>query len=287
MATNGTRPTKAERLDAARDKARAAREAEERRQQRSLWTKIGIIALVVLLVVAGGFWYYFGVVKPNNTAADQGPIPTNGNAYGGVTLNSPTSVVPTTGGGTVDVTPLKDVKGTPGATPSPEGVNKTAKPAQIIVFADALCPHCAEFENTYGPQLEKWLGDKQVTVEYRMVSVISSSTNYPARAANALYCVADSKPEAFQSTVKALFADQKERNNAALAQLASDNGAPGLEGCIDNGTFRPYAAYSQGLFNKASIGGTPSVFINGEYWDMQANGDFKAWAEPLITAANK
>lgn len=294
MASNAPRATKSERLEAARIEARAKREAaEKKRRQRSLWTKIGIIVGIVALVAGGGLWYYFGAVKPNNTFADSGPIPAVGNQYGGVVLDSPTTMV-STGGGEVTKEQVDAAKvltdpnyKREAGEAAPAGVDKSAKPAQIIVYVDPLCPHCAEFENAYAGQFESWLSEKKATVEYRMVSVIPSATNYPARAGNALYCVADKNPAAFLPMMKALFADQKERSNAELAQLASQAGAADLDSCISNGTFRPYGVVGQGQMIKDKIGGTPSIFVNGTYYNGETDGDFVEWANAKIDAANK
>lgn len=294
MASNAPRATKSERLEAARVEARAKREAaDKKRRQRSLWTKIGVIVGIVVLVAGGGLWYYFGAVKPNNTFADSGPIPAVGNQYGGVVLDSPTTMV-STGGGQVTKEQVDAARYVTGpdykreaGEAAPGGVNKNAKPAQIIVYVDPLCPHCAQFENQYAGQFESWLKDKSATVEYRMVSVIPSASNYPARAGNALYCVADKNPAAFLPMMKALFADQKERSNAELAQVAKEAGADGLSGCISNGTFRPYVATVQAGMIKEKIGGTPSIFINGAYYNSETDGDFVEWANTKIAAANK
>lgn len=285
MANSGPKPSKNERMEAARAQARAKREAAEAaRRKKSLWTKIGVIVGVVVLVAGGFAWWFFGSYKPNNTFADQGPIPSYGTQYGGVVLDSPTTMVKGDGG-TVDVTSVKDAQADPNGTKAPQGAEKDAKPAQIIIYADVLCPHCAEFEDTYSGQIETWLKDKKATVEYRMVNVIPSATNYPARGANALYCVSDAAPQAFLPMITEMYSDQKERTNAELAKLAKDKGAPDVSSCIKNGTYRPFQAFGEGMMAKANVTGTPSVFVNGEYWD--GTEDFTQWAQPKIDAADK
>ncbi|WP_260983887.1 DsbA family protein, partial [Rothia kristinae] len=67
------------------------------------------------------------------------------------------------------------------------------EPTRIVLYEDFNCVHCADFESTNGDQIEQWLEQGEVTVEYRMVDYLSApnNQNYSARAANAAYCVAD------------------------------------------------------------------------------------------------
>jgi|GEM_PF-117226 len=298
MASN-SRPTKAERLEEARARARAKREeAEKARKRRSLWIRLGVIvgAVVVVLAVVGLVY----VNRPHETVADTGAVPAHGNQYGGVTLTSPTTLADSPKGtpSTVDKTKFEDAKVDPNKATKVSGADADAKPAQVVIYVDVLCPYCKAFEDQYGAQVQSWLKDGKVQVQYRIVSFLDSqsTTNYSSRGANALACVANAEPKAYLPFVTSLFKAQDEGvqeggpglTNAQLGDRAVDSGAPdSVKKCIDAGTYRTWAAVTNGQALADSVQGTPTVAINGTVWDPDKDADFTAWADKLITAADK
>ncbi|MDR2255208.1 MAG: thioredoxin domain-containing protein [Arthrobacter sp.] len=304
MASNAPRPTKSERLEAARIEARAKREAaEKKRRQRSLWTKIGIIVGIVALVAGGGLWYYFGSVKPNNTVAQVGPIPANANQYGGVVVTGENKLAPTPEGSPteVDIASVDGAASVSGAKTEPQGADANANPAQIIVYVDPLCPYCKQFEDSYGADLDAYVKEGKATVEYRMVTFLDriSPSNYSSRASNALACVAAEDPAGYVPFLKSLYAAQDEGlvdenskpgglSNAELAERAQQAGVSvSIKSCVDNGTYRPWVKVATGLALKANVQGTPAVIVNGATWDGTTDADFKVWADAKIAAADK
>ncbi len=213
--------------------------------------------------------------------AGTAPIPATGNRAGGVVLDTPSSMVKT-GGGQLTNDELQSAEGAttvaPGG-PRPRGVDSSGSPEQLIIYADLLCSHCADFQNTNADALSSWLASKKVTVEYRLVSILPSGSAYPARAANALYCVADKDPAGFLPAMKALYTDQRERGDEELASAITQAGGPDVGECIAKGTFRPYLAVSKGNMLLDGVPGTPAIFMNGEEFDSASFDEFKAWVE--------
>ncbi|MBF4993477.1 thioredoxin domain-containing protein [Arthrobacter gandavensis] len=274
MTDRNPKVTKAERQAAAREKARALREAQLKKERRNkLLTRWGIVAgiVAVLVVVA--------VIVVNSVRGgipDAGPAPATGNVNGGFTLTSTTSLEPADTG-EVDVNNLPEATTTNEAGDTvPAGVEAAApgEPVQIVEYVDINCVHCADFSSTYSDQVKTWLDAGEVTLEYRTVAFLDSGspTNYSSRGANAAACVADTNPESYWDFMKAIFAQHAsgEINNAALADMAESVGASDAADCIQNDGFRTYVKYSDALARAAEVGGTPTVYVNGAEADLNS-----------------
>jgi protein-disulfide isomerase len=139
----------------------------------------------------------------------------------------------------------------------------------LSLYEDFLCPHCALFEQQFGPTVRKLISTGAVAADYYMVSILDRQGNgYSSRAANAAYCVADESTDAFQRFHDALFLQQPAEgaavypDNARLIEVARQAGAGGgVPDCINKGR---YAEMSQGLAAATGIQATPTVKINGE-----------------------
>ncbi|WOO97525.1 DsbA family protein [Micrococcus terreus] len=283
---SSSKQTKAERQESAREKARQMQEQqrrqEKRRSQMIRWgVVIGVVAAIALVV---------GIITMNSSRAipDAGPAPTAGNVHGGVTAVSSTELAPgDVPGGQVDAAAVGEPSGTaetvttvPGAEQKPAG-----EPAQIIVYADANCVHCAGFEETHGAKLQEWLDAGEVTVEYRLVGYLDSSatSNYSSRAANAALCVAEDSPEQYVPFLNQMFAAYTGQgiSDDELTNMASGLGAD-INSCVDDNTYRPFVKYTTAKAQEAQIPGTPSVWVQGQRWDGNADPDFQVWAQGLI-----
>ncbi|MDQ0092157.1 DsbA family protein [Paeniglutamicibacter psychrophenolicus] len=285
MASNSQRPSKAERTASAREQAQkmhAAQEAADKR--KSLFIKLGVLVAVlavVALVVA------LVLQKNSGTVADTGAVPKGGNAAGGITLTSDKTLADTSGL-TVDINKVGTAPAE-GATPTPREYKAAPKgdPINLLLYVDVNCVHCADFETEYADQISTWLAAGDVTVEYRTVAFLdgASPTNYSSRGANALACVADAAPASYLPFSKAVFAHypEGEMKNKQLIQLAKDNGAD-VASCINDGTFRPFAKFTDAAARVDAIGGTPSVFVQDKPWDPNAEPDFAAVVDAAIKA---
>lgn len=140
----------------------------------------------------------------------------------------------------------------------------------LSVYEDFLCPHCAQFEQQFGPTVSKLIDDGAVAADYYMVAILDrpQNQNYSSRAGGAAYCVADESIDAFRSYHAALYAQQPEENaaafpeNARLVEIARQAGAAGgVPDCINNGR---YTEVVQGLAAATGIQATPTIRINGQ-----------------------
>ncbi|MEO7125049.1 MAG: thioredoxin domain-containing protein [Nakamurella sp.] len=110
---------------------------------------------------------------------------------------------------------------------------------KLDVYEDALCPICADLEHQFGGQMAKAVDDGQLTLTYKMVDFLNSSSHsgtYSARALAALMTVAKvdgAKPGVWMAFHTALYnADNQPKeggttdlSNAQLADLAGKLGA--------------------------------------------------------------
>ncbi|ROS25838.1 thioredoxin domain-containing protein [Cellulomonas sp. PhB150] len=219
MPTNDPKPSKNQRRDEAREKARLLRIEQERKAKR---TRIAVIAFGAVIVVALAGVVGF-IVKTNNDKAEQ---------YGNVAY----------GGGGSDVVPpaLADVTAPSTATGafipvSKAGVGEAGDgDTTVSVYFDTQCPICQQFDAINGADLDALAKEDGITVKYFPVSFldsVSSGTYYSSRAANAVSIVADKDPEHFTPFLTALYADQPAENSDGLpdekiAEIATSAGVP-------------------------------------------------------------
>ncbi|MGP5164261.1 DsbA family protein [Arthrobacter rhombi] len=289
MASNTPRPPKAERNATAREQARQLHARQQTAAKRnSLFLKLGVVVAVVAIIAI-----VVTLVLQNNKTSipDAGQAPSHGNKFGGYTL-TPDGLTDTPTM-SVDKEAVPDA-GTIDGKKVPGGVTegKKGEPVQVVIYADMSCPVCKDFETQYGAELEKMADAGDITLEYRIATFLdrTSPTNYSSRAANAVACVADSKPEAFSDYLTALFEQQPEEGskglpNAKLAKIAEESGAGDISSCADGTEFRPWAGYVNAGFQKYEIGGTPSAYINGHEWKI-GEEDFKQVLDKAV-ADNK
>jgi protein-disulfide isomerase len=140
----------------------------------------------------------------------------------------------------------------------------------LSLYEDFLCPHCGQFEQQFGPTVNKLIDTGAVAADYYMVGILDrpQNQNYSSRAGGAAYCVADESTDAFRRFHAALFAQQPDEtatafpDNARLVEVARQAGAGGgVPDCIDKGR---YTEMVQGLAAATGIQATPTIKINGQ-----------------------
>lgn len=232
--SNPSRPTKAERKNDGREKARLMREAAERRQRRNRTFLVAGVVVAVLAVVLG-----IGVVI--KTAGGNDPTATAG---------APQGVTDT--GGVV--------------------TGKAEAPVTVAVYLDYQCPACKAFEAASGEYLQQQQDDGVVKLETHPISILdrfSSGTEYSTRSASAALCVAEQAPGAFTTFTKEMFANQPPENASGLtddkvATIATLAGAPeSVQSCIEDGTYRDFVTAQTEQASKDGLPGTPWVLVNG------------------------
>ncbi len=285
--TSGSHTSATDARARARQIQEQQRKKDGRRRTAVIWGSVLAAILVIGLIVA------FALNRGGDEPTAAGPIPAAANEQGGIELTSATTLAEGAGAREVDAStvevPEQGDAQQPETIPAAEAPAE-GEPSEIVLYADFNCVHCADFETSNAAQIEQWLEAGEVTVEYRMVDFLSApnNQNYSARAANAAYCVADQKPEAYNGFVTALFGTYHEHggkgiDNAALTQLAQDNGAD-IASCVEDGTFRSAVEHTTRQAQAAGVGGTPTVFMDGENWAYGGpDQSFQEWAQSKIS----
>lgn len=273
-----SRPSRNERREAAREKARQLRLEQKKRDRRNrVFLQSGIIvgvlaiaAVVVLIIVSA--------IRP--------PVPGPANmASDGVVVSTGLKVVPTESLA-ADASPIA-------TTPDPSG-----SVVSIRMYIDYLCPFCGQFEKTNGAQLGEWAKSGAATVEVHPIAILTShsaGTKYSLRAANAAACVANYSGDHFWNFHRLLFDNQPQEGGPGLtdAQLkgyvssAGAKNVSSIDKCIDDGTYKAWVsnATDRALAgpipnaNVSKLTGTPLVIVNGKQYtgSLTSSDDFKAF----------
>jgi protein-disulfide isomerase len=271
----GNRPSKNQRREAARDKARALREAQKKKDRRNKYLLQGGIALAVLAIIA--------VVVIVITSTVRAPAP------GPLNMASDGAVI-TKGLDTVRTPAVKS-----GADPIPSASDSSGDVFDIRVYVDFLCPVCGAFETANAPQIKKLVESGVATLEIHPISILdrqSMGTQYSTRAANAFACVANYSPDSAFDYSATLFENQPEEATEGLtnqqlidlAKKAKVAKQDSVAKCINDTKFKNWVAAStaralSGPIPNSDIdkvAGTPTVLVNGQSYKYttDANGAF-------------
>ncbi|KRE21221.1 thioredoxin domain-containing protein [Agromyces sp. Soil535] len=287
--SNQPRPSRNERREAAREKARILREEQKKRERRNKVLIQGGIIVAVVAVAA-----LIGVLIFQNVQPD-GPGPQN-MASDGIVLTAGED------GGIVAVeTPALAA----GATPTSTVPDESGEVANIVMYIDYLCPFCGQFEATNSDSLRTMVESGAATLEVHPIAILSNKsagTRYSDRAANAAACVADSSPDSFFDFNAILFENQPEEGtegltNDELKALADEAGVSSvstIEQCIDDEQFKSWLrdatnrALTEPVPNSEvpSITGTPTVLVNGQQYggSLEDPQEFQAFVLQATSA---
>ncbi|MEV4952758.1 MULTISPECIES: DsbA family protein [Paenarthrobacter] len=275
---NEPRLSKAEKTAQAREKARAIREEQLKKEKRNkLLVGWGIVVAVVVIIALVAF-VVIGNAQNNAPVADQGPTPANGNVHGGITLLANTEVVKSEPA-SVNVADVPAPLATKPATVTvPGGEAEAGKPVKVVAYIDFICPVCKQFETAYGESLTNLRNEGKISVEYRALGFLDrqSTTNYSSRAANAAACVVNSSPEKYAEFFNLLFERQPAEGGAGISdndlkKMATEIGAANIDSCIDSKQFRPWVKVATQEAAAIGVTGTPTVFIDGKQWDGRSD----------------
>ncbi|CAN5126643.1 hypothetical protein BH09ACT3_BH09ACT3_05440 [soil metagenome] len=280
----GRGPSKNERREAAREKARLLREERKKKDRRNKVLLQGGLIVAVVAVVA--------VVAFAITSSIQPPAPGPANMLSdGIKIGQEYKAV-ATAGLQPDETPV------PSESNAPEVID-------IQIYLDYFCPICGQFESANADQIATWVQSGAATVEYHPISILdrlSQSTKYSTRSANAAACVANYSPDSFFEYNALLFVNQPPENSTGLsderlADLAREAGAKKLSSittCIDDQAFKSWVISATTRATTGPIAGTdvekvegtPTVIINGKKYGGAIN-DPTAFAAAVATAAGQ
>ena len=158
----------------------------------------------------------------------------------------------------------------------------------LSLYEDFLCPHCALFEQQFGPTVSKLIDTGAVAADFYMVGILDSpqTQNYSSRAGGAAYCVADENKDAFRRFHAALYAQQPGEtattfpDNEQLITTARLAGAGGgVPDCINKGR---YTAMVQGLAAATGIQSTPTIKINGQAYEVSTPDALVAEVKKIV-----
>ncbi|MEJ3403808.1 thioredoxin domain-containing protein [Rathayibacter sp. YIM 133350] len=282
---NEPRPSKNQRREAAREKARQLREEQKKKERRNRVLLQSGIAVVVLAIVAIVVLVIVQSVKP------AGPGPKN-MASDGILIGEGLKAVQT---------PAIAA----GSTPTPSVPDETGNVANIRMYVDYLCPYCNQFESTNSAQMEQWLNDGAATVEIHPINLLegrSLGTKYSLRAANAAACVANYSPNDFWAFNTAMYANQPQENTAGpsdqeMIKVIKDAGVGSMskiESCVKGKDFNAWVnaatdrAVNEPLPNSdvKEFKGTPTVIVNGKSYSGSLT-DPKEFSSFVLQAAGE
>lgn len=185
---------------------------------------------------------------------------------------------------TVLVVTLNNEAENPGPGETPAASNIDPETGAILVgdgedrldtYIDFMCPVCGQFEQIYGPAIEGLVDDGAITLGIHPISILdrqSQGTEFSTRAANAMYCVAESDPDASLPFLQAMFQSQPAEGTAGLANeeilaIAEGVGVTGIDACVNDGEYERFvAAMTEKTPIQPGMEGiaTPTVAVNGE-----------------------
>ncbi|HET6699100.1 MAG TPA: thioredoxin domain-containing protein [Nocardioidaceae bacterium] len=236
MSSKKSKATQRSNAGRAAERAAAIRAEQERSERRRRAVIVGAVVLVVIAVVVG-----IGIAVQSG--------------------RDTTGQVATPPSGTVDQY----------AVPFGEA----DAPVTVGIYEDFMCPFCGQFEAASGDQLEKYVADGDVQVQYHVVSFLdraSNGTDYSTRAMNAFGVVLDvAGPQTAKKFHDLLYENQPEENSDGLSDeelidLAVQAGAPReqVAGPIESGKFEQWVANATEAASQAGVTGTPTVMVDGE-----------------------
>ncbi|GHD52425.1 hypothetical protein D9V29_06725 [Mycetocola manganoxydans] len=284
-------PTKNERREATREKAKELRESQKKRDKRNRVLLQGGIVVAVVAVIVGVAFIITSAIRP--------PAPGPANmASDGIVVGSALEVVET---------PALAAGASPVATKVDPNV------PNIRIYVDYLCPVCGEFERANAEQLATWAEKGTATVEYHPIALLtgrSAGSQYSLRAANAAACVANYSPNDFFDFNSSLFKNQPEVGTAghsdealmefAATAIQTDAGtAPAgpiqsnIDSCITDATFTPWvqSATDRATTEKVpyssldKVKGTPTVLVNDKQYTGSITDDEEFQAFVLSVAS--
>lgn len=268
ISTGDSTPSKGERRNLARDKARQLREEQKKKDRRNRFILQGSLIAVVLVLGAAVVLVITSTIKP------PAPGPLN-MLSDGIKIGAGLDAVLTPG--------LK-----PSAEPIPSASNEPSSVLDIRIYSDYLCPICGGFEEANNEQIKKMVSDGIATVEIHPVAILdrlSMGTKYSSRSANAAACVANYSPDNFFAFNSLLFMNQPEENTAGLKdaeliEFAKEAGVVSkfkkVSQCIEDKAFKGWVAGATDRFTTNPLPnvatqperpGTPTIYVNGQLYE--------------------
>ncbi|WP_431044911.1 thioredoxin domain-containing protein [Streptomyces sp. P1-3] len=244
---------------AARERLRAEREAQAKKDKMRRQLTVGASILVVL-AVAGGIGF---ALSNMNSGSKNVKV---SNADWKADAKAKTFVKPANTSGDKGTTVIIG--------------DKNAKNT-LQVFEDMRCPVCAQFEQASGEALQKGIKDGTYKAQFTMGAFLDDNKQISGsgskNALSALGAALDVSPDAFLEYKEALFSaenhpaedDDQYSDDEKLIDIAQDvkalKGNKAFEKAVKNGTYDKWALAMGDAFNEVKdIRGTPNFKVNGK-----------------------
>ena len=264
MSTNQPRPSKAQRREAARLKAKELREAEARRARRNTIARRSFIGGAG--VAAAGGLGYLGYLAVNRNKKE---FPAAGKGL--ATKKADQSGVPKQ--------VLADASWTYG-----EGnkLDTIAASAPVLdIYFDYSCSHCAQFEGTHTQEINQLLSDKKITLALHPCKLLDQE--WTSVVMNAMGVVLDEAPAQSLSfhgaafEIFSQFIQTKNQSNMSVEGLvaaAKKVGVPAevsakFKAAIDSDKYKKWVKISNEAFSSRDLESTPTIFFKGEKADLK------------------
>lgn len=145
-------------------------------------------------------------------------------------------------------------------------VGSTGARRRLVVFEDAQCPYCRQFEEASGDLLRREVSAGAVAVEYRIRSFLGPES---VRAANALALGAEAGR--FDDLRRELFAAQPPEHSGGfttedLLELGRRAGItdPAYDEGVREGRYEQWVRDADKAFQEQDPDGTPAALLDGE-----------------------
>lgn len=217
----------------ARERARLAAEqaAARKRDQRIL---IAVIVGFVLLVVAAGIGFQAWRTNRSPSVA-----PSSSVSASPVTVTNRQPIV----------------------------LGPSQAPATITLYEDFHCPHCAEFEEQFGPVITRAQQSGAARLELYPMAFIDDGS---VAAANAMACAAEAGFG--QNYYLGLFANHTlQWSDEQLIELAAKVGGPptaAFQTCVTSKAHADWVSSIGAAAEQNGVSATPTMFINGQPVDI-------------------
>jgi protein-disulfide isomerase len=218
----------------ARDRARLAAEqaAARKRDQRIL---IAVIVGFVLVAIAAGIGFQAWRTNRSPSVAPSSPV---------------------------SASPMTITNG------QPIVLGPSQAPTTITLYEDFHCPHCAEFEEQFGPIVTQAQQSGAARVELYPMAFIDEGS---VAAANAMACAAEAGFG--QNYYLGLFANHtlQWRDEQLIELAAKVGGSPTatFQTCVTNKAHAGWVSSIGAAAEKNGVSGTPTMFINGDPVDIE------------------
>jgi len=225
---SGLRPSNDARR-AAREKARALRKSQRRKDRRNrVLLRGGLVVALVAIVAIVAFVIVSSIRPPHRGPANM--------ASDGVLIGQ---------GLKAERSPARAAD----AKPTPHPLDTSGQVVNIVTYVDYLCQYCGAFERTNSEQISKLVSSGAATLEIHPLPFYANSsaqgTQYSLRAANAAACVANYSPDKFFNFNRLMFEHEPKEtsaglSNSVIAGYARQAGASPIDkvrSCIDNKTY--------------------------------------------------